>query len=144
MATTMATTADPGLALPPPEARTDAARTFAEPWEARAFAVALAASERGLFSLGDFQTALIARVAAHETAGCIASEADYYTRWIEALEDLLAARGLLAGDRIAALEAEVTADAASRKAHQHRSARDAEGRLRIAPLTVDPAPAARG
>ncbi|MFK8251798.1 nitrile hydratase accessory protein [Ancylobacter terrae] len=110
---------------------------FAEPWEARAFALTLALSERGLFTLNDFQAALIGRVGSFEKANCIVDETDYYTRWIEALGDMLAARGLLAEDRLADIEVQVVDDAASRKAHQHGTARDEFGQLKIAPIVVD-------
>jgi nitrile hydratase accessory protein len=58
---------------------------FGEPWQARAFAL----SERGIFSLRDFQVAPIGRINSYEKGQCIAGTGDYYTRWIEALEDLL-------------------------------------------------------
>src|ERR1700730_2579279 len=66
------------------------------PWQARAFALALALSERGIFSLRDFQVALIGRINSYEKGQCIAGTGDYYTRWIEALEDLLVQKKLLA------------------------------------------------
>lgn len=124
-------------------ARDGASGVFTEPWQARAFALTLALGEAGLFSLRDFQAALTARIGAFETAACLTGGSDYYTRWVEALGDLLAARGLAGDARLAALEAAVVDDAASRKAHQQAQGRDAEGRRRIAPLVVDPAPARR-
>src|ERR1700675_2340238 len=111
---------------------------FAEPWQARAFALALALSERGLFSLRDFQAALIERITSFEKSQCIAGTADYYTRWIEALQDLLAQKDMLPSDRLSLLERDVAEDATSRKVHQRMTSRDENGRLRIAPLVVDP------
>jgi nitrile hydratase accessory protein len=111
---------------------------FAEAWQARAFALALALSERGLFSLRDFQAALIGRIISFEKSQCIAGTADYYTRWIEALEDLLQQKGMLSGDRLSLLERDVVEDAASRKVHQRMTSRDENGQLRIGPLLVDP------
>lgn len=113
---------------------------FAEPWQARAFALVVALSENGLFSLGDFQAALTARIGAFEQTGAIEGGHDYYTRWIEALGDLLAARGVRADEHLRRLEAAVIEDAASKKAHQMAHARDETGRLRIAPLVIDPPP----
>ncbi|SMF48939.1 nitrile hydratase accessory protein [Tistlia consotensis] len=110
--------------------------SFAEPWMARAFALTLALSERGLFNLKDFQAALIEAVGRHEKAGCIADETDYYTRWVEALSALLRARGLLDEAGVAELEARILVEAAARREHQHLAARDEEGRLRIAPVAV--------
>jgi nitrile hydratase accessory protein len=115
---------------------------FAQPWEAQAFALTLALSESGVFTLEEFQQALIARIGAYETAACIAGGEDYYTRWIEALQDMLSARGLIPAERMPGVEADIVHDAASRKAHQHLSSRDPDGRLKIAPLVIDPARAA--
>jgi nitrile hydratase accessory protein len=116
---------------------TDDDHVFAEPWQARAFALALALSERGLFSLRDFQAALIGRIISFEKSQCIAGTADYYTRWIEALEDLLGQKGMLPSDRLWLLERDVLEDAASRKVHQRMTSRDENGQLRITPLFVD-------
>jgi nitrile hydratase accessory protein len=107
--------------------------SFAEPWMARAFGLTLALSERGLFTLKDFQVALIRTVAAFERAGCVADEGAYYTRWLEALTGLLREHDLLAGERIEKIELSLTSEAAARKEHQHQIARDANGNLRIAP-----------
>jgi nitrile hydratase accessory protein len=117
---------------------TDEDHVFAEPWQARAFALTLALSERGMFSLRDFRAALIARITSFEKSQCIAGTADYYTRWIEALEDLLSQRSMLPADRLSHLERDVVDDAESRKVHQRMTSRDENGRLRIAPLLVDP------
>lgn len=133
----------PGSEFPWPEFVEERVPTFAQPWEARAFALVLAASEKGSFSLKDFQQALIARVGTHEKMSCIASNEDYYSRWIEALEDILISHGVVSKDRIGASESHVISTAALRKEHQHGTARDAEGNLRIAPLVIDPAPASR-
>ncbi len=117
---------------------TDDDSVFAEPWQARAFALALALSERGLFSLRDFQAALIGRIVSFEESECMAGTADYYTRWIEALEDLLGQKCMLPSGRLSLLEQDVLDDAASRKVHQRMTSRDENGRLKIAPLFVDP------
>ncbi|GLK68020.1 nitrile hydratase accessory protein [Hansschlegelia plantiphila] len=125
--------------LAPP---TQQAAAFGQPWEAQAFAMTLALSERGVFTLEEFQQALIARIGAYETTASLAGDEDYYTRWIEALQDMLAARGVLPAGQIPDAETDIVRDAASRKAHQHLSARGADGRLKIAPLMIDPATAA--
>ncbi|WP_309185057.1 nitrile hydratase accessory protein [Bradyrhizobium sp. Ash2021] len=120
------------------ECRFDDNNVFAEPWQARAFALALALSERGLFSLREFEVALIERINAYEKSQCIAGTGDYYTRWIEVLEDLLAQKNLLPSERLSLLEHEVVEDAESRKLHQLITSRNENGRLRVAPLLVDP------
>jgi nitrile hydratase accessory protein len=110
---------------------------FSEPWQARAFALVLALSEKGLFSLKDFQAALIRRITEFEKTQCLAGGDDYYTVWIGALEDLLSERKLFTNEKMTGLEEEILFDAESRKAHQRASSRDEQGRLRIAPLLVD-------
>ncbi|MEL6318356.1 MAG: hypothetical protein AAFR16_12050, partial [Pseudomonadota bacterium] len=47
---------------------------FDSPWAARLFGVTIALSERGVFSLGDFQAALTAAIAAQEQAAPITDE----------------------------------------------------------------------
>lgn len=112
-------------------------RVFREPWQARAFAMTIALSERGLFSLREFQAALVNRVHSFEKSACLAGTDDYYTTWIQALEDLLASKDLLPEGRLAFFEHLVVDDAESRKLHQHMSSRDESGLLRIEPISVD-------
>jgi nitrile hydratase accessory protein len=109
---------------------------FSEPWMARAFALVLALSEKGLFSLKEFQGALIESVDRHEKAGCITAETDYYTRWLEALTALLRGRRILSDEVLTATESGVVAIAAARKEHQHQTSRNPDGSLRIAPLLI--------
>lgn len=114
-----------------------AERVFAAPWQARAFALTLALSERGLFTLRDFQQALIVRIGAFEKIGCVLDQTDYYTRWVEALSDLIAERSKIAASDLEQAERHATEDAVSRKVHQNNWSRDEHGRLRISPLFVD-------
>lgn len=116
---------------------TDEDHVFAEPWQARAFALALALSERGIFSLRDFQVALIGRINSFEKSRCIAGTGDYYSLWIEALEYLLTQKNMLPSERLSLLEHQVVGDAESRKVHQLMTSRDENGRLRIVPLLID-------
>jgi nitrile hydratase accessory protein len=118
------------------QSKGEPAAAFSEPWMARAFGLVLALSERGLFSLKDFQAALIESVGHHERTGSIAAETDYYTRWLEALTSLLRGRHLLADDLLTASESAVVAAATARKEHQHQTSRNPDGSLRIAPLAI--------
>ena len=61
---------------------------FAAPWEAQAFAMAVALQERGLFTATEWAAALGAEIAGGDPA------ATYYEHWLAALEGLLAAKGL--------------------------------------------------
>jgi nitrile hydratase accessory protein len=67
---------------------------FDTAWEIRAFALALAAHQGGQFDWGQFQRALVAAIRTWEESGT-GEEWRYYDRWLEALETLLAERGLL-------------------------------------------------
>ena len=67
---------------------------FETAWEIRAFALALAAHESGQYDWPRFQQALSTAIRTWEEAGT--GEAwRYYDRWLEALETLLAERGVL-------------------------------------------------
>jgi nitrile hydratase accessory protein len=61
--------------------------TFEEPWQAKAFAIAVALHERGFYTWQEWSETLGARIA---TAG----EADYYGEWLAALEELLTEKGV--------------------------------------------------
>jgi nitrile hydratase accessory protein len=99
--------------------------SFVNPWSLRVFAVTVAAAENGLFTLQDFQRALIARIRHFESQGqCIDSDESYYTRWTEALTGLLAARRVLVDSRLGPAEQAVgDAVAALREAQDHHHER---------------------
>jgi nitrile hydratase accessory protein len=76
---------------------------FSEPWETRAFAVAVALCEGGLFRWAEFQQSLIDEIAAAEKAGHTTSGgADYYHHWLDALTGLLNAKGIVGGAELQA------------------------------------------
>jgi cobaltochelatase CobN len=60
---------------------------FAEPWEGRAFGMAVALNESQRYPWEDFRQRLIAQIGAADTAG---DESRYYERWLAAFEQLLA------------------------------------------------------
>ena len=65
-----------GPAAPP---RSHGELVFAEPWESRAFAMAVALCEAGVFTWREFQAALIARIARqHDTS----TDWCYYEHWL--------------------------------------------------------------
>ena len=99
-----------GPAAPP---RTNGELVFAAPWESRAFGLAMALHDGGLFEWEAFRQQLIAAVARAEGAGDAFS---YYRCWLEALQTLLATEGLV---DVAAVD-ERTAELACRPAgHDH-------------------------
>ena len=67
---------------------------FAEPWQARAFAMVVSLHERGLYSWAEWADALAARIKAAPAAGYPDVGDSYYHHWLGALEDLLARRGI--------------------------------------------------
>jgi nitrile hydratase accessory protein len=82
--------------------------TFQLPWTARAFALTLAASRAGHFSLKTFQASLISAIAASEASEVeITSEEDYYTCWIEALTRLLESKKIFTGLQLESAEDKV-------------------------------------
>jgi len=92
--------------------RDDAGPVFSAPWQARAFAIALALHRRGCFAWSEWSAALGAEIA---LAGP-ASAADTSRHWLDALERLVREKGL--GDRaqLHALE-DAWARAAERTPH---------------------------
>lgn len=62
---------------------------FREPWEAQAFAIAVALHERGLFSWPEWAAALAAEIQAAQDRGDPDTGETYYHHWLAALERLL-------------------------------------------------------
>ena len=75
-----------GPAAPP---RSNGELVFSEPWESRAFGMAVGLSETGAFTWPDFQAALIARIGAWESVSAQHEPWSYYQLWLAALEDVL-------------------------------------------------------
>lgn len=66
---------------------------FREPWEARAFALAVTLHQRGLFTWPEWADALARRITAAQAAGDADRGDTYYRHWLAALESLVAAKG---------------------------------------------------
>lgn len=67
--------------------------TFAEPWEAQAFALAVSLQDRGVFTATEWADALGAEIAR-------APGEPYYRQWLAALEHLVAEKGLTDADTL--------------------------------------------
>jgi nitrile hydratase accessory protein len=84
-----------GSAAPP---RRNGELVFDAPWESRAFGLAIALHEKGLFEWEEFRSHLIAEIGGGER------EPDgrwsYYARWLAALEKTLTDKGLCTPDEI--------------------------------------------
>ena len=65
---------------------------FEAPWEGRAFGLAVAMDESGVYDWADFRDRLVAETAADERDG---EPTGYYQRWLRALERLSLDRGLV-------------------------------------------------
>jgi nitrile hydratase accessory protein len=65
---------------------------FEQPWESRAFGLAAALADQGLFTWKDFQVSLIGEVEADESGP---GQYQYYERWLGALEGLLLDLGVV-------------------------------------------------
>ena len=87
-----------GAAAPP---RANGELVFGEPWESRAFAMAVTSCEAGCFTWRQFQSALIARIAGWEAAQDQA-EWSYYQQWLGALQDVLGGCGVVAAHEVTA------------------------------------------
>lgn len=68
---------------------------FQQPWELRAFALAVAVHEAGKYRWPQFQAALIDSINAWETQHPDHASWSYYRCWVEALERVLGETGLL-------------------------------------------------
>ena len=71
---------------------------FREPWEAQAFAMALALNERGLFTWGEWAAALADEIKRAQAAGDPDTGETYYRHWLATLETLVAAKGVATAD----------------------------------------------
>lgn len=81
--------------------------TFDEPWQARAFGLAVALNEQGAFEWSEFQERLIAAVEAGDVREMQEhTEQTYYLQWLSVLEDLLEEGDLLADGELDGREAE--------------------------------------
>ncbi len=68
---------------------------FEEPWQGRALGMGVVAIDRAGASWSDFRHHLASAIAARGSADGESYATAYYTAWLDALEALLAERGLL-------------------------------------------------
>ena len=67
---------------------------FREPWEAQAFAMTLALYERGLFTWPQWAATLADEIKRAQAAGDPDTGETYYQHWLNALERLVAEKGV--------------------------------------------------
>jgi nitrile hydratase accessory protein len=102
---------------------------FREPWEAQAFALALALHERGVFSWSEWASALAAEIGRAQRAGDPDTGDTYYHHWLATLERLVA-------------EKRIT-DEATLARYRHAWERAAERTPHGTPIELDPHDLAR-
>ncbi len=68
---------------------------FNEPWEAQAFAIALALHERGAFTWKEWTDTLAAVIAEASARGEADTGEEYYRHWLTALERIVQRKGLV-------------------------------------------------
>ncbi len=90
---------------------------FAEPWEARAFGIAVVLNDTGRYPWRDFSQGLAAETAMadrhHLPAG-------YYERWLETLEKLVIAKGFISHEELQArMTAYLSGDYDDHEEHHH-------------------------
>jgi nitrile hydratase accessory protein len=73
---------------------------FREPWEAQAFAMTLALYERGLFTWPEWAAALAAEISQAQAGGDPDTGETYYSHWLNALEKLVADKGVATHDTL--------------------------------------------
>jgi nitrile hydratase accessory protein len=78
-----------GPAAPP---RRNGELVFAEPWESRAFGLAVTLAESGALCWEDFRCALVERIAQAEHSG---EPFSYYRCWLDALERTTVTQGMI-------------------------------------------------
>lgn len=84
--------------------RNDDGPVFSAPWQAQAFALALALHERGAFTWSEWAAALTDAIRRAQQGGDPDHGDTYYSHWLDALERLVIAKGLADSERLHALE----------------------------------------
>lgn len=106
---------------------------FEQPWEIRAFALAVAAHKAGRYDWQQFQQALIGSITQWEAENPTLDGPSwsYYEHWVSALEDVLDETGLFGVTDVDRRTAEVLASPPNRNHHE----------AHLEPVAVDPAAA---
>jgi nitrile hydratase accessory protein len=86
---------DRALGAETPLPRDNGELVFEEPWQGRALGMGVVALERSGALWPEFRRCLAAAIAARPLGEAESEAAAYYAAWLDALEALLAERGLL-------------------------------------------------
>jgi nitrile hydratase accessory protein len=98
-------TLDPAVARDATEAvpgipQDDHGPVFRKPWEAQAFAMALALHQRGLFTWTEWAATLAEEIKRAQAAGDPDTGQTYYHHWLATLERLVAEKGLASAETL--------------------------------------------
>jgi len=74
--------------------KNDDGPVFREPWEAQAFAMAVALRDRGVFSWSEWATALGEEIKRAQRLGDPDTGSTYYRHWLATLERMVAAKAV--------------------------------------------------
>jgi nitrile hydratase accessory protein len=80
--------------------RDDDGPVFREPWEAQAFAMALALHGRGLFTWNEWAATLAEEIRRAQQGGDPDTGETYYRHWLATLERLIAEKGVTTSDTL--------------------------------------------
>ena len=100
------------IALP----RKNGELVFEASWEARAFGLAVALNEKGLYPWRDFSQELATEIATAEQNGISSS---YYESWLASLEKLVIAKGMINREELDAWTAQQALDEHDDHHHHH-------------------------
>ncbi len=96
---------DPGVAALPSLPRDGDGPVFREPWEAQAFAMAVALHERGVFTWKEWAAALGDEIKRAQAEGDPDTGETYYRHWLRTLERIVAEKGLAKPGTLVSLRA---------------------------------------
>lgn len=91
---------EPPRELLPSLPRDENGPVFREPWEAQAFAMTVALFQRGAFTWPEWAATLGAEIASAQAAGDPDTGETYYHHWLNALERIVAEKGLTDRDAL--------------------------------------------
>jgi nitrile hydratase accessory protein len=91
----------PPLGAAPGIPRDDDGPVFNAPWEAQAFAIAVALEEQGVFDREEWAAALGEEIRTAQQAGDPDLGDTYFAHWLRAIERLVAAKQLTTGEALA-------------------------------------------
>jgi len=93
--------ATPDMRTMPDQPRDSDGPVFREPWEAQAFAMAVALQQQGLFGCTEWADALSAEIRAAQAEGDPDTGETYYRHWLRALEHLVVEKGAATREKLA-------------------------------------------